>query len=237
MCWSPARTAKAVAEAAAKLDGVKKVLLADARALRAQLAEPTAALIVSLAGNYDAIVAPSTTSGKNIMPRVAALLDVMQISDITKVIAPDTFERPIYAGNAIQTVKSSDAKKVITVRTSTFPATGDGGSATVENIDAAGGSGAVVLRRRGAVEVRSAGADLGQDHHLRRPRHAEPREFHEVSSSRSPTSSAPRLAPRAPRSTPAMRRTTGRSGRPARWWRRNSTSRSAFPALFSISPA
>ena len=96
---------KAAADAAAKLDGVAKVLLADAGAYEHQLAEPLAALIVSLAGNYDAIVAPATTTGKNVMPRVAALLDVMQISDITKVIAPDTFERPIYAGNAIQTTR------------------------------------------------------------------------------------------------------------------------------------
>jgi electron transfer flavoprotein alpha subunit len=124
---------KAAADAAAKLDGVAKVLTADAALYEHRLAEPLAALIVSLAGNYDAIVAAATTTGKNVMPRVAALLDVMQISDITKVVAPDTFERPIYAGNAIQTVKSSDAKKVITVRTSTFQATGAGGSAPVEN--------------------------------------------------------------------------------------------------------
>jgi electron transfer flavoprotein alpha subunit len=132
---------KAVADAAGKLDGVSKVLLADAPAYAHGLAEPVAALIVSLAGPYDAIVAPATTNGKNVMPRVAALLDVMQISDISKVIAPDTFERPIYAGNAIQTVKSSDAKKVITVRTSTFQATGeksnDAGAVSVENAAAA----------------------------------------------------------------------------------------------------
>jgi electron transfer flavoprotein alpha subunit len=126
---------KAVADAAAKLDGVKKVLLADAAAYEHNVAEPLAALIVALAGPYDAIVAPATTNGKNVMPRVAALLDVMQISEIIKVIAPDTFERPIYAGNAIQTVKSSDAKKVITVRTSTFQATGEGGSASVDNVE------------------------------------------------------------------------------------------------------
>ena len=125
---------KTAADAAAKLDGVKKVLLADAAPYEHLLAEPTAALLVSLAGGYDAIVAPATTNWKNVMPRVAALLDVMQISDITKVIAPDTFERPIYAGNAIQTVKSTDAKKVITVRTSTFQAAGDGGSASEENV-------------------------------------------------------------------------------------------------------
>jgi electron transfer flavoprotein alpha subunit len=124
---------KAVADAAAKLDGVKKVLLADNVLYEHFVAEPLAALIVGLAGGYDAIVAPATTNGKNVMPRVAALLDVMQISEITKVIAPDTFERPIYAGNAIQTVKSTDPKKVITVRTSTFQATGEGGSASVEN--------------------------------------------------------------------------------------------------------
>ena len=128
---------KAVADAAAKLDGVKKVLLADAGAYQHALAEPLAALIVSLAGSYDAIVTPATTNGKNVMPRVAALLDVMQVSEIIKVVAPDTFERPIYAGNAIQTVKSRDAKKVITVRTSTFQATGVGGSALVEAIAAA----------------------------------------------------------------------------------------------------
>jgi electron transfer flavoprotein alpha subunit len=118
-----------VANDAAKLDGVKKVLLADGSSYEHMLPEPMAALIQSLAGNYDAIVAPATTTGKNIMPRVAALLDVMQISDIVKVIAPDTFERLIYAGNAVQTVRSKDKKKVITVRTSTFQATPAGNTA------------------------------------------------------------------------------------------------------------
>jgi electron transfer flavoprotein alpha subunit len=131
------KDAKGAAEAAAKLDGVSKVLLAEGDAYAHMLAEPTAALIVSLAGSYDALIAPATTNGKNIMPRVAALLDVMQLSDITKVISPDTFERPIYAGNAIQTVTSSDAKKVITVRTAAFQATGAGGSAAVESAAAA----------------------------------------------------------------------------------------------------
>jgi electron transfer flavoprotein alpha subunit len=120
------------AEAAAKLDGVGKVLLAEGGAYEHMLAEPTAALIVALAPGYDAIVAPATTNAKNFMPRVAALLDVMQISDIVKVVAPDTFERLIYAGNAVQTVRSKDAKKVITVRTSTFQATGTGSSAAIE---------------------------------------------------------------------------------------------------------
>ena len=130
------QNAKAAADAAAKLAGVKKVRLAEGDAYAHDLAEPLAALIVSLAGSYDAIVAPATSRFKNVMPRVAALLDVMQVSEIIKVVAPDTFERPIYAGNAIQTVKSKDAKKVITVRTSTFSATGEDGSASVENVAA-----------------------------------------------------------------------------------------------------
>jgi Electron transfer flavoprotein, alpha subunit len=126
----------AVAEAAAKLDGVEKVLLADAPLYEHRLAEPLADLIVALAGGYDALVAPGTTTGKNVMPRVAALLDVMQVSEITKVVSPDTFERPIYAGNAIQTVQTSEAKKVITVRTAAFQAAGQGGSAPVEPVAA-----------------------------------------------------------------------------------------------------
>ena len=125
---------RAVAEAAAKLDGVAKVLLADAQAYEHMLAEPTAALIVSLAGPYETLAAPATTSGKNIMPRVAALLDVMQISEISKVVAPDTFERPIYAGNAVQTVRSHDPKRVITIRTAAFQAAGEGGSAPIESV-------------------------------------------------------------------------------------------------------
>jgi electron transfer flavoprotein alpha subunit len=128
---------KPAAEAATKLDGVAKVLVAENAAYEHLLAEPVAALIASLAGSYDALVAPATTNGKNIMPRVAALLDVMQISEIIKVVAPDTFERLIYAGNAVQTVQSLDAKKVITVRTSTFQATGEGGSAPIETVNAA----------------------------------------------------------------------------------------------------
>ena len=128
--------AKAAADAAAKLAGVSKVLHADAPHLEHQLAEEMAALIVPLAANYEALVAPAVATGKNIMPRVAALLDVMQVSDITKVVSADTFERPIYAGNAVQTVQSAEAKKVITVRTSAFAAAGEGGSASVEEITA-----------------------------------------------------------------------------------------------------
>ena len=126
----------AAAEAAAKLDGVAKVLVADAPQLANQLAEELAPLIVGLAGGYDAILASATASGKNVMPRVAAALDVAQISEIIKVVAPDTFERPIYAGNAIQTVQSADPKKVITVRTASFQAVGAGGSAPIETISA-----------------------------------------------------------------------------------------------------
>src|SRR5262245_41179829 len=128
--------AKPVAEAAAKLDGVAKVLLADAPHLAHQLAEEVAALIVRIMPGYDAVVAPATASGKNIMPRVAALLDVMQVSEIIKVVTPDTFERPIYAGNAIQTVQATDAKKVITVRTTAFPAVASSGSAPIESVEA-----------------------------------------------------------------------------------------------------
>jgi len=132
---------QSVAEEAAKLTGAAKVLVAESDALEHQLAEPTADLIVGMAGDYDAIVAPATANGKNTLPRVAALLDVMQISDITAVVDAETFERPIYAGNAIQTVKSGDPKKVITVRTSTFAAAEAGGSAAVETVSGTDGSG------------------------------------------------------------------------------------------------
>ncbi|MEO1314943.1 MAG: electron transfer flavoprotein subunit alpha/FixB family protein, partial [Pseudomonadota bacterium] len=125
------------AEQAAKLDGVAKVLCADDAAYGNGLAEPVAALIVSLAGDYTHIVAPASVNGKNILPRVAALLDVMVITDISGVVDADTFERPIYAGNAIQTVKSSDAIKVLSVRTAGFDAAAETGSAPVEMIAAA----------------------------------------------------------------------------------------------------
>ncbi|KGD87711.1 electron transfer flavoprotein subunit alpha/FixB family protein [Rhizobium sp. YS-1r] len=133
--------ASAAADAAAKLAGVSKVLLADSADYANKLAEPLAALVVSLAGAYDTIIAPATASAKNIMPRVAALLDVCQVSEIIEVISADTFKRPIYAGNAIQTVQTTDAKKVITVRTASFQATGEGGSAPVETVSAAANPG------------------------------------------------------------------------------------------------
>lgn len=129
------------AEAAAKLEGVSKVLCADDAAYGNGLAEPIADLIVSLAGDYEHIVGPATSAVKNILPRVAALLDVMVISDVTAVIDGNTFERPIYAGNAIQTVKSGDASKVISFRTAGFDAASETGSAAVESISAAANPG------------------------------------------------------------------------------------------------
>ena len=132
----------AAAEAAAKIAGVSKVLVAEAPDYEHPLAEAIAPLIVKLAAGYDAVLAPATTTGKNIMPRVAALLDVSQISDIIDVVSGDTFKRPIYAGNAIATVKTSDAKKIITVRATGFEkAAAEGGSAAIESISAEGNPG------------------------------------------------------------------------------------------------
>ena len=137
---------RAAADAAARLAGAAKVLLADAAPYAHQMAEPLSALIVALAPGYEALVAPATTSGKNVMPRVAALLDVMQVSEITRVVAPDTFERPIYAGNAIQTVRSKDRIKVVTVRTAAFAAAAEAeGAAPVEAVAAAADPGLSVF--------------------------------------------------------------------------------------------
>jgi electron transfer flavoprotein alpha subunit len=134
--------AKPAAEAAAKIAGVSKVLLADAPIYEHRLAEDLAALVVKLAPGYSHVLAPATTSGKNFLPRVAALLDVAQISDISAVVSPDTFVRPIYAGNALATVQSKDATKIITVRGTGFAAAdATGGSAAVETIEAAPSSG------------------------------------------------------------------------------------------------
>jgi electron transfer flavoprotein alpha subunit len=136
------RGADGVATAAARLSGVRRVLLADAPAFEHRLAEPTAALIVALSRDYGAIVAPATSTGKNVLPRIAALLDVMQLSEVVEVVAPDTFKRPIYAGNAIQTVRSSDAVKVVTVRTAAFAPTASGdGTADIVTIGDAGDPG------------------------------------------------------------------------------------------------
>jgi electron transfer flavoprotein alpha subunit len=132
---------RSVAEEGAKLDGVAKVLVADAPPYEHFLPECVAGLLKSLTGSYDALVAPSTANGRNIMPRVAALLDVMQISDLMKVVGPDTFERPIFAGNVIETLRSRDAKKVFTVRTTAFQAAGNGGTAPIEAIEPIAGPG------------------------------------------------------------------------------------------------
>jgi len=130
-----------VAEAASKLAGVEKILVADDPAYAKMVAEPMEKLILSLAPNYDAILAPATTNGKNYMPRVAAKLDVPQISEILKVVSADIFERPIYAGNAIATVQAAPGKKVITVRTTAFKAAEAGGSASIDKVASAGDPG------------------------------------------------------------------------------------------------
>jgi len=131
--------AGSVVEAAAKIDGVAKVLHAEADTFAKPTAEALDALVTPLMAEYDAVLAAATTTGKNFMPRVAAHLDVMQISDISEVVSSDTFIRPVYAGNAMMTVQSSDAKKVITVRPTTFEKAGDGGSAEIEDLGASSG--------------------------------------------------------------------------------------------------
>jgi electron transfer flavoprotein alpha subunit len=169
----------AVAEAASKLAGVEKVLLADDPIYARMVAEPMEALILGLAANYDAILAPATTNGKNYMPRVAAKLDVPQISEILAVESPDTFRRPIYAGNAIQTVQAPAGKKIITVRTTGFKAAEGTGSASVEKIASAGDTGiskfvAEELSKSGRPELTSAkiiisggrGMQSGDNFHL-----------------------------------------------------------------------
>ena len=130
------KDAKAAADAAAKIAGVRKVLLAESDELGQGLAEAVEATVVPLMGGYDAVLTPATSQGKNFSPRIAAKLDVAQISEIVEVVSGDTFVRPIYAGNALETVQSSDAKKVITVRATAFKAAGEGGSASVENVAA-----------------------------------------------------------------------------------------------------
>ena len=130
------QNAQAAADEAATLKGVRKVVLVEAAHLEHQIAEEMAALIVPMMAQYDVAMAPSTARGKNVMPRIAAMLDVMQLSDVTGVKSDDTFERPIYAGNAIQTVQSNEAKKVITVRTASFASAEEGGAAPVEKAEA-----------------------------------------------------------------------------------------------------
>jgi electron transfer flavoprotein alpha subunit len=153
------QSAKGVADAAAKIGGVRKVRLAESEALGHMIAEAVQACIVSLMGDYEAVLTPSTTAGKNAFPRIAAALDVAQISDIVEVVDGSTFVRPIYAGNALETVQSSDAKKVITVRPTVFKPQPDGGSATVETVDP--GAGAPKTRFVSQEVVKSARPELG----------------------------------------------------------------------------
>ncbi len=225
--------AKPAADAAAKLNGVRKVLLAESDALENRLAEPTAALIVELAANYDTIIAPATTSAKNILPRVAALLDVMQLSEIMEVVSADTFKRPIYAGNAIQTVQSTDAKKVITVRTASFSATGEGGSAGVESVNAAADPALSsfvgnALSESDRPELTSAKIIISGGRAL-----GSAEKFQEVILPVADKLGAAVGASRAAVDA-AMRRTTGRLARRARWLHRTFTSLSVSPARSSI---
>jgi electron transfer flavoprotein alpha subunit len=236
MCWSPARRA-GVADAAAKLDGVEKVLLADAP-LRASLAEPLAALIVSLRRRYDAIVSPATTTGQE---RDAARRRVARRDAESRTSPrwwhPTRSSGRSTAGNAIQTVKSKDAKKVITVRTSTFQATGEGGSASVENATAAADPGVSSfvgeeLSKSERPELTSAKIIISGGRAMQSrdnfTKYIEP-------GGRQARRCGRRLARRG-RCRLCAERLAGRA-RPARWWRRSSTSRSAFRARSSISPA
>ena len=178
MSWWPAPIWRNAAAAAAKLPGVAKVLVADNPALDHLLAEPTAALLVALAPSYSHLLAATTAVGKNVMPRVAALLDVQPISDIAEVVDADTFIRPIYAGNGMATVKSSDTKKVITVRAASFdPVAADGGSAATETVGRRRHARPVQIRLRRTVQERAAGTDRRPGGDFRRPRHAERRKF------------------------------------------------------------
>jgi electron transfer flavoprotein alpha subunit len=177
------------AEAAAKLPGVSVVLKADADGFAHELAEPLAALLVALAPQYSHLLSASTATGKNVMPRVAALLDVQPISDIADVIDADTFVRPIYAGNAMATVKSSDSKKVMTVRAASFdPVAPEGGSASIQDAPASAAS--------TNSKFVSAGTDRGPGGDFRRPRHAEWREFPSARSDRGHAGRGRRRQPR-----------------------------------------
>jgi electron transfer flavoprotein alpha subunit len=210
---------KAVAEAAAKLEGVRKVLLAEAPHLAQRLAEETAAAVLPLMQNYSVLLAPSTTMGKNVLPRVAALLDVAQISDIIEVKSPNIFIRPVYAGNALETVETSDKIVVGTVRTTAFATTDGGGNAAIET--------AAPPAPTGPPPASSSPAAAA----------CSPATTSRNCSSLWPTGLAPRLARAEPPSMPAICRTIIRWVRPARWLRPSFTSPSAFPARSSTSPA
>jgi electron transfer flavoprotein alpha subunit len=226
----------AAAQEAATLSGVSTVKVADAAHYQSQTAENLTALVIANAAGYSHILAPATTFGKNLMPRVAALLDVAQISEITGVESADTFVRPIYAGNALATVKSADAVKVITVRTTAFDAVNRENAAKIESISPAADTAQSTLTNReltkserpelGAAKIIvSGGRGLGSG------------ENYHTCSNRSPTSSVPRLALPVPPSMRVSCRTTTRSARPARSSLRSCTSPSASPAPSSTWPA
>jgi electron transfer flavoprotein alpha subunit len=225
------------AQAAAKVKGVAKVLVADDPAYANLLAENTAPLIAREAQKHGHVVAPATSNGKNLMPRVAALLDVQQISDIVAVKSPDTFVRPIYAGNALATVQSTDKIKVVTVRGTAFePAPAEGGSAPIEKLAAEKDAGlsrflGQALSRTERPELTSARIVISAGAACRTARTSR------STSSRWPTGWARPWAPRARRSTPGSCPTTTRSARPARSSPPTSMWRWASPARSSISPA
>ena len=226
-----------VAEAAAKIAGVSKVLKADDAAYAASLAENVAPLVAGIMADYDAFLVPATTSGKNIAPRVAAHLDVMQISDILSVDGDKTFTRPIYAGNAIATVQSSDAKLVITVRGTAFEkAATEGGSASVEDASGPGDAGISSFVSREVAkserpELTSAKSSYQADARLKTAR------LSSKSSTRLPINSAPQSAHRALRLMRAMSRTIIRSARRVRSSHPKCTSPSASPARSNTLPA
>ena len=226
----------AVAEAAARVAGVRQVLRVEAAVYAQPVAEDLAALLVAVAPDYDYLLAPATTTGKNVMPRVAALLDTAQLSDIVAVLGPDTFQRYVYAGNALATVRSTDARRVITVRTTSFPPAADGGWCGRDPDRGGGGPGGprhLPGARDGA--LRPARSGLGAGGGLGRAR---PRLGRELQAGRGPGRRARggggRLA--APRSTRASPPTTARSARPARSWHPSSTSRSASRVRSSTWP-
>jgi electron transfer flavoprotein alpha subunit len=225
-----------IAQQAAKIAGVGKVHVADDPAYEHQLAENVAPLAASLMETHDAFLAPATTTGKNVAPRVAALLDVMQISDIIAIEDENTFVRPIYAGNAIATVRSSDTKNVITVRGTAFDkAAREGGSAEVEQVSSPGDQGLSSFVKMEAAhsdrpELTSAASSS------RAGARSEATSSSTRFSTRSPTSSAPPSGPAGPRSMPVLLPTTIRSARPARSSPRSFISRSVFPAPSSTSP-
>jgi electron transfer flavoprotein alpha subunit len=228
--------AQGAAEQAAKIAGVRKVLLAESDSLGEGLAEAMEDLVVPMMANYDAVLTPATSQGKNFSPRIAAKLDVAQISEITEVVDASTFVRPIYAGNAMETVRSSDAKKVITVRPTVFKAAAEGGSAPIERVDA--GSAPAKTHFIDQQVVKSDRPELGAAKIVvsggRAMGSAE--EFQRIIEPLADKLGAAVGASRA-RWTPAMRPTTIRWVRPARWWPRTSTWPSAFPALSSTSLA